>query len=145
MSDNAPSDIFDAADDIIFVLSNQNMINGASILLCPNVMDMIAETVEWTRRESRRRLSRLSGRAAARMCHWHVLFSLRSKALPFASRPAHTRKNGRLQTGVPPAAQPPFRPGFGSNVPLARSLLASLEGLAVRLPSVRTNSRTRYT
>ncbi len=49
------------------------------------------------------------------------------------------------QTGVPPAAQPPFRPGCGSNVPLARSLLASLEGLAVRLPSVRTNSRTRYT
>lgn len=45
MSDNAPSDIFDAADDMIFVLSNQNKINGASMLLCPNVMDMIAEKV----------------------------------------------------------------------------------------------------
>lgn len=45
MSDNSPSDIFDAADDMIFVLSNQNKINGASMLLCPNVMDMIAEKV----------------------------------------------------------------------------------------------------
>ena len=45
MSDNAPSDIFDAADDMIFVLSNQNKINSASMLLCPNVMDMIAEKV----------------------------------------------------------------------------------------------------
>ena len=45
MSDNAPSDIFDAADDMIFVLSNQNKINGASMLLCPTVMDMIAEKV----------------------------------------------------------------------------------------------------
>ena len=45
MSDNVPADAFCAADDMMFVLSNKNKINGASMLLCPSVMDMIADKV----------------------------------------------------------------------------------------------------
>ncbi len=57
--------------------------------------------VEWSRRESRRRLRRLSGRASARTCHWHVLSELRSSALPFDSPLHHTKKpQKRLFHGV---------------------------------------------
>ena len=45
MSNNVPADAFCAADDMMFVLSNKNKINGASMLLCPSVMDMIADKV----------------------------------------------------------------------------------------------------
>ena len=45
MSDNVPADAFCEVDDMMFVLSNKNKINGASMLLCPSVMDMIAEKV----------------------------------------------------------------------------------------------------
>jgi len=36
--------------------------------------------------------------------------------------------------GLPPAAQPPFRPGFGSDAPQAPPLGTSSLGLAVRVP-----------
>lgn len=45
MSDNVPTEALCSADDMMFVLSNQNKINGASMLLCPTVMDNIAEKV----------------------------------------------------------------------------------------------------
>ena len=45
MSDNIPADALCEADDMMFVLSNKNKINGASMLLCPSVMDMITEKV----------------------------------------------------------------------------------------------------
>lgn len=41
---------------------------------------------KWSRRESHRRHGRLSGRATARTCHWHVLSVLCTSALPFDSR-----------------------------------------------------------
>lgn len=45
MSDNVPTEALCSADDMMFVLSNRNKINGASMLLCPAVMDNIAEKV----------------------------------------------------------------------------------------------------
>ena len=45
MNDNLPSDAPGMTDDMIFVLSNSNKVNGASMLLCPTVMDMISEKV----------------------------------------------------------------------------------------------------
>ena len=45
MNDKLPSDAPGMTDDMIFVLSNSNKVNGASMLLCPTVMDMISEKV----------------------------------------------------------------------------------------------------
>ena len=42
----------------------------------------------------------------------------------------------KRETGLPPAAQPPFRPGCTSNAPPGHSLDASHLGFAVRVPSL---------
>lgn len=38
-------DDFRGADDMMFVLTNSNKVNGAAMLLCPNAMDMVREQI----------------------------------------------------------------------------------------------------